>query len=136
MKETTETQSHRDLELPLNEISSKIIGAAIEVHRLLGPGLVEPIYDRALCIEFDARDIRYARQHRVSARYKGRTLGNYYIDFVVADRVVVEIKSVSAITTVFEAQLLNYMRLANKRLGLLINFNVAVLKNGITRRVL
>lgn len=131
-----EPQGHRDTELDaLSGLTSRIIGAAIEVHKVLGPGLLESIYEAALCIEFDDRGINYARQLRIPAYYKGRPLGKYEVDLVVENSVVIEIKSVSQLTSVFEAQLLTYLRLTGKRLGLLINFN-SRLKDGIVRRAL
>ncbi len=120
----------------INGVTERIIGSAIEVHRILGPGLLESIYDAALCIELDERAIKYARQVRIPALYKGRSLGHYLVDFIVEDLVVVEIKSVANLLPVYEAQLLTYMRLAAKRLGLLMNFNSRLLKDGIQRRVL
>ena len=117
-------------------LTRQIIGAAIEVHRVLGPGLLESIYEKALCIELDTRGLKYARQLEVPAYYKGRLLGTYYVDLLVEDLVVVEVKSVTAIVPVFEAQLITYMRLTKKRRGLLLNFHSPVLKDGITRRVL
>jgi GxxExxY protein len=144
-----EPRSHRDTETKgtkqaamarekdqINEITSNIIGAAIAVHRALGPGLLESIYEAALCIELDDRKISYVRQQRVPTVYKGRSVGNYVVDLVVDDSVVVEVKSVTTILPVLEAQLMTYMRLLKKRIGLLINFNSALLKNGIVRRVL
>ncbi len=127
-------QSHRDTELsPLTE---RIIGCAIEVHKALGPGLPESIYENALCIEFDETKLPYARQVRVPAYYKGRLLGEYRVDVIVNDLVVLEIKSVERHNPVFEAQLLTNLRLTGKRLGLLLNFNTRLLKDGIMRRVL
>ena len=120
----------------INAVTERIIGSAIEVHRILGPGLLESIYDAALCIELDDRGLRYARQVRIPAVYKGRSLGDYLVDFIVEDLVVVEIKSVAKVLPVYEAQLLTYMRLASKRVGLLMNFNSRLLKDGIQRRVL
>jgi GxxExxY protein len=130
-------QRHRDTEIQaLNGLTSRVIGAAIEVHKIMGPGLLESIYEAALCIEFDDRGIKHARQVRIPAYYKGRPLGKYEIDLIVEDSVVIELKSVSQMTAVFEAQLLTYLRLTGKRVGLLINFNSALLKDGIIRRVL
>jgi GxxExxY protein len=106
------------------------------VHSILGPGLLESIYDTALCIEFDERGIKYARQVRIPAYYKGRSLGNYLIDFIVEDLVVVEIKSVTVMLPVYEAQTLTYMRLAAKRVGLLMNFKSRLMKHGIDRLIL
>src|SRR5439155_15608715 len=132
-----EPQRHRGTENEERDpLTRQIIGAAIEVHRVLGPGLLESIYEKALCIELDTRGLRYARQLEVPAYYKGRLLGTYYVDLLVEDLVVVEVKSVTAIVPVFEAQLFTYMRLTKKRRGLLLNFHSPVLKDGITRRVL
>jgi GxxExxY protein len=120
----------------INAVTSRIIGAAIEVHRILGPGLLESMYDAALCIELSDRRLKYACQVRIPAFYKGRSLGNYFVDFIVEDLVVVELKSVANLLPVYEAQLLTYMRLAAKRAGLPMNFNSRLLKDGIQRRVL
>ena len=120
----------------INAVTQRIIGSAIEVHRILGPGLLESMYDTALCIELDDHGLKYARQVRIPAYYKGRSLGVYLVDFIVEDVVVVEIKSVANLLPVYEAQLLTYMRLAAKRVGLLMNFNSRLLKDGIQRRVL
>jgi len=120
----------------LNGLTSKIIGAAIEVHKILGPGLLESIYEATLCIELEERGVAYARQVMLPTYYKGRPLGRYEIDLIVEELIIVEIKSVSHLTAVFEAQLLTYLRLADKRVGLLINFNSRLLKEGIKRLVL
>jgi GxxExxY protein len=130
-------QRQRDTEIrDLNGLTSRIIGAAIEVHKALGPGLLESIYEAAMCIELEELGIPFARQFRIPAYYRGRPLGAYEIDLLVDDHVVVEIKCVSYLAPVFEAQLLTYMRLTGKRLGLLINFNSRLLKDGIMRRAL
>jgi GxxExxY protein len=132
-----EPQRHRGTENEEQDpLSRKIIGAAIEVHRALGPGPPESLYEKALCIELEARGIKYSRQVAVFAHYKGQLLGTYYVDLVVEDLIVVEVKSVTAVAPVHEAQLLTYMRLTKKRRGLILNFHSPVLKNGITRRVL
>src|SRR5690349_20754237 len=126
-------QRHGDTELEnLSPLTSQIIGAAIEVHRILGPGLLEPIHEKATCIELDDRRIAYVRQSRAPAYYKGRLLGEYRVDLIVDDAVVVEIKSVGAVTGVFEAQVLTYLRLTRKRIGLLLNFNSRLMKEGIS----
>jgi GxxExxY protein len=100
------------------------------VHKILGPGLLESIYEAALCIELEERGVAYARQVMLPTYYKGRPLGRYEIDLIVEELIIVEIKSVSHLTAVFEAQLLTYLRLADKRVGLLINFNSRLLKRG------
>jgi GxxExxY protein len=130
---------HRDTEtsdLELNEITEKIIGCAIEVHRHLGPGLLEHAYEEALCIEFQLQGLDYQRQVAAPLTYKGRAIGEYRIDLLVEDAVVVEIKSVERYDPVFEAQVLTYLRMTGKRVGLLMNFNSRLLKNGIKRFVL
>ena len=127
-------QSHRVTEL--NALTQRIIGAAIEVHKALGPGLLESIYEAALCIELEDATIAYTRQVRVPAYYKGRLLGEYRVDLIVEDLVLVEIKSVEHLNPVFEAQLLTNMRLTGKRLGLLLNFNSRLMKDGVMRRIL
>lgn len=120
-----------------NRVTEQIIGAAIEVHRALGPGLLEASYEECLCRELLLRNIVYERQRPQPVMYKGVRLDcGYRLDLVVSDAVVVEIKAVAAIRPVHEAQLLTYLRLGGWQLGLLINFNVPVLKDGIRRRVL
>lgn len=127
-------QRHRDTELEgLEPITRRIIGAAIEVHRHLGPGLPESIYERALRIEFGLCGIRNQSQVAVSAEYKGHLLGQYRIDFIVEDAVIVEAKSVSALLPVHEGQVLTYLRLTGKRLALLINFHERTCIEGIRR---
>ena len=127
-------QRHGDTELDLlRPLTSKIIGAAIEVHKVLGPGLLESIYEAAMCIELELCGLRYARQVRIPALYKGRELGTYEVDLIVEDLVLVEIKSVLFMKPVFEAQVITYLRLTRKRLGLLMNFNSRLMKDGIQR---
>jgi len=120
----------------INQVTEQIIGAAIEVHRHLGPGLLESVYEEALAVEFDLRGLPYARQVPVPLAYKGREIGEYRLDLLVADSVVVEVKSVERQDPVFTAQLLTYLRLAGKRVGLLINFNTHLLKQGVKRLIL
>ncbi len=118
-------------------LTNEIIGAAIEVHRTLGPGLLESIYEQALCQELALRSIPHRRQVEVPIRYKGIELeGTLRMDLIVRDRVVVEIKAVEQQLPIHASQLLTYLRISGHRVGLLINFNVTVLKNGILRRVL
>ena len=121
----------------LNDITKQIIGAAIEVHRALGPGLLESAYEECLCRELTLRGIEFERQEPLPVEYKGTKLDcGYRIDVLVAGAVVVEIKAVEAIEPIHEAQLLTYMKLTRCKVGLLINFNVPVLKHGIKRMVL
>ena len=121
----------------VNVLTKEIIGAAIEVHRHLGPGLLESAYQQCLARELQLKDIPYRYEWPFPLDYKGlRMKCGYRVDLLVADAVVVETKSIEAIAPVHEAQLLTYMRLGGWKVGLLINFNVLVLKNGIRRRVL
>jgi GxxExxY protein len=121
----------------LNQITQQISGAAIEVHRQLGPGLLESSYRECLCRELRLRNIPFEREKPLPLEYKGIHLGcGYRLDLLVADSVVVEIKAIEALAPIHEAQLLTYLRIGGWRLGLLINFNVAVLKSGIRRRIL
>ncbi len=135
----TETQNHREerKEDLYPALTGDIIAAAIEVHRQLGPGLLESAYAECLCHELRLRGLASRREINVPVNYKGIKLDcGYRIDLIVGDLVVVELKSVDRILGIHEAQLLTYLRLANKRVGLLINFNVPVLRDGIRRRVL
>ena len=123
--------------MELDEITQLIIGAAIEVHRALGPGLLESAYQTCLRRELELRGIRFAHEVILPLRYKGVQLDcGYRLDMLVMDSIVVEIKSVESLDPIHEAQLLTYLRLGNWKVGLLINFNVPVLKDGIKRRVL
>ena len=119
-----------------NEITEKIIGCAIEVHRNLGPGLLESMYEKALCHEFSECGINFESQKVVPIIYKSITLGEFRLDLLVEDQIIVELKAVERNDPVFKAQLLSYMKLTGNTLGLLINFNVPLLKDGITRVIL
>jgi GxxExxY protein len=119
----------------INALTSRVIACAIEVHRALGPGLLEAIYESAMCIEFDDCGISCKRQTRIPAYYKSRLLGEYRVDLIVADLALVEVKSVERWNPVYEAQLLTYLRLTGKRVGLLFNFNSRLLKEGIKRLI-
>ncbi len=130
-------KTHRDAEGPGAAITAQIIGAAVEVHRTLGPGLLESAYEACLCVELTERGLRLARQVVLPLQYRGRVLDvGYRLDLVVENEVVVEIKAIDALLAIHDAQLLTYLRLSGKRVGLLLNFNVPVLKDGIRRRVL
>jgi GxxExxY protein len=119
------------------ELTEQVIGAAIDVHRELGPGLLESAYEECLCHELHLRNLDFKRQVSIPLIYKGLALDcGYRLDVVVRDVVIVEVKSVDQVLPIHQAQLLTYLRLTKKNVGLLINFNVAVLKNGIVRRVL
>ncbi len=123
--------------MEINELTKEVIGAAIEVHKVLGPGLLESAYEECLCRELALRGIGVERQLPLPVEYKGVRLDcGYRLDLLVNQSVVVEIKSLSSIERIHEAQLLTYLKLGDWNLGLLINFNVAVLKDGIKRIVL
>ena len=118
-------------------ITEQIIGAAIEVHRYWGPGLYEEIYERSLCHELSLRKIPFETQVQLPLVYKGATVGDdLRLDMIVANKVVVELKVVNELVPIHDAQLLTYMKLTKSRVGLLVNFNVSVLKDGIKRFVL
>ncbi len=119
-----------------NELTEKIIGSAIEVHRNLGPGLLESIYEKALCHELTERGITFENQKTVPVLYKSAALGEFRLDLLVEDKIIVELKAVERNDPVFKAQLLSYLKLTGHRLGLLINFNVPLLKDGISRIIL
>jgi len=119
------------------EVTEKIIACAIEVHRQLGPGLLESAYEECLCHELNLQGINFERQRLLPLEYKGIKLDcGYRMDIVVNGRVVIELKCVEKLTSVHEAQLLTYLRLSEIRTGLIINFYTGILKNGIKRLVL
>ena len=120
------------------ELTEKVIGAAIEVHRTLGPGLLESAYEECLCREFSLRGLAFQRQVPLPVEYKGVELDcGYRLDLIVQDALVLEVKCVEHILPVHEAQLITYLKLTGKRVGMLINFNVATLvRGGIVRKVL
>jgi GxxExxY protein len=124
------------MELLHRDVTEVVIAAAIEVHRALGPGLLESAYEECLAYELSTRDVPFTRQVPLPVVYKAVRLDcGYRMDFVVRDAVVVEVTSVETLAPVHEAQLLTYLRLSSKRVGLLINFNVTRLVDGIVRRV-
>jgi GxxExxY protein len=127
--------NHRDTETQrINAITEHIIGAAIEVHRELGPGLLESTYEECLCHELTLRHLCFERQVHLPVRYKSVTLDcGYRLDLVVENLIVVELKTVEKLLPIHEAQLLTYLKLYRKRVGLLINFHVPVLKDGLRR---
>ncbi len=117
-------------------LTEKIIGCAIEVHRMLGPGLLEATYEAALCVELELTGLSFQRQSVVPVTYKNRPVGDYRLDLIVENSVVIEIKSVDRFDPVFEAQLLTYLKITGIKRGLLLNFNSRLLKDGIKRMVL
>jgi len=121
---------------PINEITGVILDASVAVHKLMGPGLLESVYELCLMKELELRGLDAQRQVSIPLVYKGFELSKeYVIDLLVENKVIVEIKAVEALLPIHEAQLISYLRLADKRVGLLINFNVPVLKNGFRRFV-
>jgi len=132
----TEINPDVAIERQENDISGKIIGAAIEVHRKLGPGLLESAYEECLCCEMALRGIKFERQVPLPLNYKGVDLDcGYRLDLLVEDKVIVELKSIETLEPIHDAQLLTYLRLRNAWLGLIINFNVIMLKDGVRRLV-
>jgi GxxExxY protein len=144
---TTETQRtqrlHRErqagvvMDTPINRLTHEVIGASIEVHRKLGPGLLESAYKECLCRELILRGVPFERERTLPLEYKGIRLEcGYRVDILAGGSVVVEIKSVEALAPIHDAQILTYLRLGGWRVGLLINFNVVVLKDGIHRKIM
>ena len=118
----------------INQLTKEIIGAAIEVHKTLGPGLLESTYEECLCHEFKLRNLPFDRQKELPIEYKGIKLDcGYRVDILVGNQIILELKSCNELQPIHQAQLLTYLKLANKKVGLLINFNVPVLKDGIKR---
>jgi GxxExxY protein len=123
--------------LELRDLTEKIIGAAIEVHRNLGPGLLESAYEACLAYELEAAGLKVERQKPVPLAYKDIRLDlGYRLDMVVADQVVLELKAVDEFTDIHEAQILSYLKFSDYEVGLLINFNVRLLKDGIRRFIM
>jgi GxxExxY protein len=123
--------------MDVNDLTGQIIGAAIEVHKALGPGLLESAYEECLCRELVLRNIPFERQKEVPIEYKGCKLDcGYRLDLVANNQIVLELKAVTRIEPIHEAQLITYMRLTGINLGLLLNFNVPALKDGIRRLVI
>ncbi len=119
-----------------NELTREVIGAAIEIHKILGPGLLESAYEECLCREFELRKLPYERQKELPIEYKGVKLDcGYRLDIVLAKSLILELKACESLEPIHEAQLLTYLKLTGIKVGLLINFNVPVLKDGIKRMV-
>ena len=120
----------------INELSSKIVGAAIEVHKALGPGLLESAYEESFCHELSLRNITYERQKPLPVVYKKKRLDcGYRLDVVVEGSIIVELKSCDKIEPIHKAQLLTYLKLSGLNLGLLLNFNTTVMRDGVVRIV-
>jgi GxxExxY protein len=138
----TEYLHHGDTEtrskLLHESLTERVIGAAIEVHRALGPGLLESAYEECLCHEFNLQGVAFQRQVALPVQYKGVNLDcGYRIDLVVENSLILELKCIERVLAVHEAQLLTYLKLTGKRVGLILNFNISVLtRGGIVRKVL
>jgi GxxExxY protein len=117
------------------QIAHEVIGAAIEVHRVLGPGFLEKIYEEAMLHELGLRSVKAEHEKELAVPYKGTLIHGQKLDLLVEGRVIVELKAVEALAPIHDAQLLSYLKAANLRLGLLINFRVPVLREGIKRKV-
>ena len=118
-----------------NPLTHKIIACAIEVHKKLGPGLLEKLYKEAMVVEMELNGLKAEKNVKVPVAYKGKPIGDYFIDLLVDDSVILELKSVERHDPIFEAQILAYMKLTGKKVGLLINFNSKMVKDGIKRFV-
>ena len=117
-------------------LTRRIIACAIEVHKRLGPGLLEKLYQEAMFIEMELNSLHVEKNVKIPVEYKGKAIGDYFIDLLVEDAVILELKSVERHDPVFEAQILSYMKLTGKKVGLLINFSSKMVKDGIKRFVL
>ena len=118
-----------------DEMAHAVIGAAIEVHRQLGPGFLESVYEEALCVELTDREIFFERQREIGVLYKERPIGKHRIDLLVGQSLIVELKTVEALADIHKAQVISYLKATRLSLGLLINFNVPILRNGIQRLI-
>ena len=122
--------------MDLNQLSSRIIGAAIEVHKTLGPGLLESSYEECLCHELVLKGLKYDRQVNLPVHYKDKKLDcGYRVDVIVERSLILELKAVDAILPIHKAQLLTYLKLSNIQLGLLLNFNIPLMRDGVHRIV-
>ena len=119
----------------VDELARAVIGAAIEVHRHLGPGYLEGLYEEALGVELAQRNIPFERQKEISVDYKGHAIGKHRLDFLIGGSLVVELKTVDELAEIHQAQVISYLKATRQSLGLLINFNAPVLRDGIQRVV-
>ena len=120
----------------VDRLAHEVIGAAIKVHKSLGPGYLESVYESALCVELEHLQIKYERQKSFSLTYRDKPIGDGRIDMVIGDTLVVELKAVEQLAPIHKAQVISYLKATGHDLGLLINFNVSVLKDGIKRIIL
>ena len=126
----------RELGEDMYRLTGEVIGAAIEVHRVLGPGFLEEVYHKALKLEFEMRGIPHKSKHPVAVTYKGHPIGEGQLDFLVGDVLIIELKAVQNLAPIHEAQVMSYLKMTKHPLALLINFNVPILKQGIKRIIL
>lgn len=131
-----EGAERRELGEEMNQLTGAVIGAAIEVHRVLGPGFLESVYEEALCVELQLRRIPFRQQSVVAVNYKGQLVGEGRLDLLVSNTLIVELKAVENLAPIHSAQLLSYLKMTAHPLGLLINFNVPILREGIKRIIL
>ncbi len=134
-KDAKGTKTTKGPEEEIERLAHGVIGAAIEVHKVLGPGFLETVYEEALCIELEQRNISFKRQFEMKIPYKGRQIGTSRLDLVVGNRLIIELKAVDNLGAIHMAQVLSYLKATRLFLALLINFNVRVLREGIKRVV-
>jgi GxxExxY protein len=120
----------------IDRLAYAVIGCALEVHRALGPGFLESVYEEALCLELQRQGIPFVRQQETSIKYKGDPVGIGRVDILVENQLIIELKAVDALAPIHKAQVLSYLRMTGCKLGLLINFNVVLLRQGVERVVL
>lgn len=139
-KERTKTHERgvlmKEPDSTLERWAHDVIGAAIEVHRTLGPGFLEQLYEEAFCLELALRQIPFTRQVSVPMTYKGHAIGDGRVDVLVSDSLIVELKAIDTLRPIHTAQIMSYLRATGHTLGLLINFNIPLLKDGIRRIIL
>jgi GxxExxY protein len=136
MSDTSEKSVLPEPSAEVDRLANLVIGCAIEVHRHLGPGYTEDVYEEALCQELQLNTIAFQRQRSIAVFYKGKRVGEGRLDLLVADCLIVELKAVSALAPVHTAQVKAYLKATGLQLGLLINFNIALLREGIKRSIL
>jgi GxxExxY protein len=134
--ENAKRSKRREPARELDELARQVIGAAIEVHRELGPGYLESLYEEALCVELEWRGISFVQQPIIGVTYKGRGVGRGRLDLLVANILLVELKAVETILPIHKAQVISYLKSTKLHLGLLINFNVPLLRDGLHRIIL
>lgn len=136
METPRESPGRKEPSVELDQLAHTVIGAAIAVHRALGPGYIESVYEEAICVEMDFQSVPYQRQYKIAVQYRGHSIGEGRLDLLVAKMLPVELKAVEMLAPIHQAQLLSYLKMTGLQLGLLINFNVPVLKQGIKRVIL